>query len=112
MGIKVFIIHFFIGGLLLCGIMYLGSIGKGYWAAFLAVMPVWTIVPLYTIYYQSGMEAALDYMQGLIFLTVPWLLYASCIVWFAPYIGLLMSSIIGFTSFIIFAFIINWLRKI
>lgn len=112
MGIKVFIIYFFIGGFLLGGITYLGSIGKGYWAAFVAVLPLWTIVPLYTIYYQSGMEATLNYAQGLIFLTVPWLLYASCIVWFAPYIGLLMSSIIGFTSFIIFAFIINWLRKI
>lgn len=112
MGIKVFIIYFLIGGFLLGGSMYLGSMGKGYWAAFLMVMPVWTIVPLYTIYYQSGMEAALDYIQGLIFLTVPWLLYASCIVWFAPYRGLLMSSIVGFVSFVMFAFIINWLKKI
>ena len=112
MQIKILVIYFLIGGFLMSGIMYFGIQGKGYWSALLALLPIWTILPLITLYYHSGIESVLSYSQGLILVTVPWLLYASCLVWFVPYFGVYISSIIGLSLYIVCALLINWLRKI
>ncbi|MFH1378702.1 MAG: hypothetical protein ABII23_00355 [bacterium] len=112
MSFKSLLIYFFVGGFLMASIMYFGSQGKGYWAAVLSVMPLWTFFPLYTLYYHSGIESVLGYAQGLILITVSWLLYISCIIWFVPYWGLIISTLVGFSAYIVCALLINWLRKL
>ena len=112
MNYKMFILYFFAGGFIMSGIMYLGSTGKEYWAAFLAMLPIWTVFPLFALYYHNGLEASLNFVHGLILLTVPWLLYTSSIVWFVPYYGIQLTSIIAFLIFIISALGVNWLRRL
>lgn len=107
-----YLIFFVVGGCMMCMIMYLGMHSKTYWSAFLAILPLWTIVPLVSMYYNSGIETSLAFAQSLIIISIPWLLYASCIVMFAQFFGLFTSISIACAVYVVCAVIINWLRKI
>ena len=58
MSLKLLLLYFVVGGLIVSGITYLGSLGKSQWAAFLAFLPSISVITLISIYYSGGSATA------------------------------------------------------
>jgi len=107
-----YIIYFIIGGSLVCAITFVGASGRGYWAAFLAYFPLLTLLTIISIYAQAGVEPAVSYAQGLILMTLPLLLYLSFVIWFLPYLGLVVSLLLAVVVYVVAGLAIEWVKRI
>ena len=101
-----YILYFLIGGTVISAVTYFASHSKGLLAAFVANMPVITLITFITIYHETGQKAIVPYAQGLIIMLFPWLAYIFAIILFTPRLGFLPSIITGFTLYMAIALII------
>lgn len=90
-------------------VTYFASHARPLLAAFLANMPVITLVTFLTIYHEGGQKIIVPYAKGLVMMMLPWLTYIFTIIFLTPRLGFLLSLTTGFTLYVIFALII--LRK-
>lgn len=70
-------IYFVLGGLLVSVSTYLGSMGKGFLAAFASTFPAITGVTFILIYLNGGQDATMSYAKHLLWFVPPWLAYVS-----------------------------------
>ena len=101
-----FFLYFLIGGVVISIVTYFASHARPLLAAFLANMPVMTIVTFLTIYHEAGQKVIVPYAKGLIIMLLPWLTYIFAIIVLTPRIGFRPSLITGFILYVVFAFII------
>ena len=106
-----YLIYFLIGGSVVSGVTYFASHARGLTAAFLANLPVLTLITFLTINYQSGQQAVMDYARGLLIMLFPWLAYISCLMVLSPRIGVKSSLGIGLTAYLLLSSAIILLRR-
>ena len=106
-----YFIYVLIGGSLVSGVTYFASHARGLTAAFLANLPVLTLITFLTIYYQSGQPAVMDYAKGLLVMLFPWFAYITSLMLLSPRIGVIPSLGVGLTAYLVLAFAIIILKK-
>lgn len=104
-------LYFLAGGTVVSVVTYFASEAKGLLAAFIANLPVITLITFLTIYFESGQTAVVSYAQGLVIMLLPWLAYILSIIFFTKKAGLIPSLIIGITLYICLAFLIMNAKK-
>jgi hypothetical protein len=110
MGIK-YILYFLAGGTIVSIVTYFASQAKGLLAAFIANLPVITLITFLTIYFESGQTAVVSYAQGLVIMLFPWLAYIFSIIFLTKKTGFIPSLIIGVSLYLFFAYFIMNIRK-
>jgi uncharacterized membrane protein (GlpM family) len=101
MDLKALPLYFLGGGLVVMGVTYFGSHGKGPMAAFIALLPSISIITIVSIYSQSGQSAATNYARDLLKLFPAWLLYAVTLALLLPRIGLVGALGVGVGVYLI-----------
>ncbi len=106
-----YIIYFFIGGFVVSAVTYLAGTARGLTAAFLANLPVMTLITFLTVYYQAGQPAVMLYAKGLLIMLIPWLAYIFSLILLSPRLGVVPSLGIGFVFYLVLSFAIIMLRR-
>ncbi|MBF0506515.1 MAG: DUF3147 domain-containing protein [Nitrospirae bacterium] len=101
-----YILYFLIGGTVISAVTYFASHAKSLLAAFIANMPVITLITFLTIYHETGQKAVVPYAKGLIIMLFPWLAYIFAIILFTPRLGFLPSLITGLALYMTIASVI------
>ncbi len=101
-----YVLYFLIGGTVISVVTYFASHARPLLAAFMANMPVITLVTFLTIYHEAGQKAIVPYAKGLIMMMLPWFAYIFSIIVLTPRLGFLPSLTTGFILYIFFALII------
>ncbi len=82
-----YILYFFLGGLLVSLSTYLGSHGRGFWAALASTLPVISGVTFILIYLNTEASHTVSFAKHLIWLSPPWFLYVGTMVIAVPKLG-------------------------
>ena len=106
-----YIIYFLVGGTIVSVVTYLASHAKGLLAAFVANLPVITLITFLIIYFESGQKSVISYAQGLIIMLFPWLAYIFSIIFLTNRIGFITSLVIGVFLYLLTAFLIISIKK-
>jgi uncharacterized membrane protein (GlpM family) len=101
-----YLLYFLSGGLVVTLVTYFACNSKGLVAAFIANLPVMTVITFMTIYSESGRTGVVSYAQGLMLMLVPWLIYVSAVVFLSPKLGFVPSLMTGIGLYLVIAFAI------
>ncbi len=101
-----YVLYFLIGGTVISVVTYFTSHARPLLGAFLANMPVITLVTFFTIYHEAGQKVIVPYAKGLVTMMIPWFTYIFAIIVLTPRLGFLPSLTTGFTLYIVLALII------
>lgn len=101
-----YVLYFIAGGTLISLVTYYASNARSLLAAFLANLPVMTLITFLTIYHEAGEEAVVPYAKGLIIMLLPWLTYIFAVILLTPRMGLIPSLAAGVASYFFFAYLI------
>ena len=100
MDIKLLLLYFLIGGVIVSTVTYFGSHAKSQLAAFIAFLPSISVITLCTIYFASGTQAAISYAKSMLILLPPWLLYVIGVILLLPRIGLAGSLLVSIAAYL------------
>ena len=106
-----YLLYFLIGGVVVSIVTYFASQARGLLAAFVANLPVITLVTFLTVYFESGQKAVISYAQGLIIMLFPWMAYIFTIIFLTPRIGFISSLVIGICLYLFIAYLIISIKK-
>jgi uncharacterized membrane protein (GlpM family) len=106
MDIKMLLLYFVIGGVIVSSVTYLGSQAKSQLAAFIAFLPSISVVTLCSIYLASGTAEAVAYAKSMLILVPPWVLYIVGVIFLLPRIGLAGSLVVSIVVYLGVAFLI------
>ncbi len=101
-----YVLYFVIGGAIVSVVTYLASHAKGLHAAFIANVPVVTVITFLTIYFESDQKAIVSYAKGLIIMLFPWLAYIFAIIFLTEKLGFVPSLVIGLFLYLVTAYLI------
>ena len=101
-----YIAYFVIGGTVVSLVTYLASHSRGLAAAFVANMPVITLITFLIIFFESGQEAVVSYAKGLVIMLLPWLAYILSVILLSERLGMITSLAVGVSLYLIAAFFI------
>lgn len=110
MDIRLLLLYFVIGGLIVAVTAYYGTHGQGLLAAFVSLFPGLTIITFCVIYFNSGSAAVVSYAKGMLILLPPWILYLVGVYFLMPRLGLTLTLIISVIVFVLVSFLILKLR--
>jgi len=105
MGLK-YLFYFLIGGTVVSVVTYYASHSRTLVAAFIANLPVMTLITFLMIYREAGEAAVVPYAKGLLIMLVPWLLYILTVVFMTPLMGVVVSLLAGLTFYVAIAYLI------
>lgn len=92
-------------------VTYFASHSRGLVAAFFANLPVITLTTFIMIYFESGRASVVTYAQGLIIMLFPWLAYIFAIIFLTNRAGFIPSLIIGFSLYLLLAYLIIEMKR-
>ena len=95
-----FVLYFLLGGLIVTFGAYFGAKGRGFWAAFITLLPSITILTFIFSYSGGGISAAQNYAKGLITVIPAWILYALVMIYLLPKTNIYLSLLAGMFIFI------------
>ena len=101
-----YLFYFLIGGTVVSVVTYYASHSRTLVAAFIANLPVMTLITFLMIYREAGEAAVVPYAKGLLIMLVPWLLYIFTVVFMTPLMGVVVSLLAGLTSYVAIAYLI------
>jgi uncharacterized membrane protein (GlpM family) len=101
-----YLFYFLIGGTVVSVVTYYASHSRTLFAAFIANLPVMTLITFLMIYREAGEAAVVPYAKGLLIMLMPWLLYIFTVVFMTPRIGVVSSLLAGLTSYVAIAYLI------
>ena len=107
MNLKLLPLYFLLGGTVVTLTTYLGKLGKGTLAAFVALFPTVTVISVCTIYLGEGADRAAGFARGLLVLFPVWGIYALALWQLLPRLGLFLSLLIGILLYVGIAFAIT-----
>ena len=79
--------YFFLGGLLVSVSTYLGSHGKGFWAAVASTLPVISGLTFILVYINAGSGPTISFAKNLIWISPPWFIYVGTMIFAVPKYG-------------------------
>lgn len=88
-------LYFLLGGVLVSGSTYVGSMGRGFAAAFASTFPAITGMTFILIYFNGGMDNTLSYAKHLLLFVPPWTAYVLFIILVLPRFGFWPAMIGG-----------------
>ncbi len=91
MNIKMLLLYFVIGGVVVSAITYLGSMAKSQLAAFAAFFPSISVITLCSMYFTAGNQASISYAKSMLLMLPSWVLYIISVIFLLPRIGLVGS---------------------
>ena len=106
-----YVLYFLIGGVSVSVITYFAGQAKGLLAAFIANLPIITMITFLTIYSESGQNAVISYAHGLIIMLIPWLAYMLAVIFLTPRVGLVSALLIGISLYLLLAYGIISFKK-
>ena len=101
-----YLFYFLIGGLVVTAVTYFAAQAKGLLAAFIANLPIITLITFLMIYFAAGENLVLSYAKGLLIMLLPWLIYIFSVLFFTPKFGFLPSLIIGLLLYLLIGYLI------
>jgi uncharacterized membrane protein (GlpM family) len=107
-----YLFYFITGGTIVSIVTYFASHAKGLLAAFIANLPVITLITFLTIYFESGQKDVVSYAEGLIIMLFPWLAYIFTIIFLSKRIGFIPSLIMGISFYLAIAYLILSVKKL
>lgn len=107
-----YFLYFLIGGTVVSAATYLASHARSLMAAFIANMPVITLITFLAIYHEAGQKAVTSYAVGLVIMLLPWLAYIFSIIFLGQTIGFSSSLVTGLLLYFIIAAAIMSLKSI
>ena len=106
MSLKLLLLYFVIGGIIVSSVTYFGSQAKSQLAAFIAFLPSISVITLCTIYFNSGVAESVAYARNMLLLLPPWILYAVGVMLLLPRIGLWGTLLVSVGVYLGTAFIV------
>ncbi len=106
MSLKMLLLYFVVGGVIVSAITYLGSLGRSQWAAFLAFLPSISVITLISIYLGGGAPSAVAYAKHMLFLLPSWVLYVVAVILLLPRIGLAASLVVSVALYMVTAYLV------
>ena len=94
-------LYFLLGGSVTVLTAYLASLGKGTLSAFIATLPLLTVLSFLLIYAEGGEETANEYAQGLLIFTPPWLAYVATVMLATQRLGIFKSLGLGVLIYVL-----------
>ena len=101
-----YLFYFLIGGTVVSVVTYYASNARTLLAAFLANLPVMTLITFLMIYREAGEAAVVPYAKGLLLMLVPWLCYIFTVVFMTSRIGVVPSLLTGLSLYLAIAYFI------
>jgi hypothetical protein len=92
-------------------VTYLAGQSRGLLAAFVANLPIITLITFLTVYYEFGREAVLAYAKGLVIMLGPWLAYIGSVIFLSRRMGVVPSLLTGLVLYFLLSFIIIYLKR-
>ena len=106
MDIKLLLLYFVIGGVIVAAVTYFGGQARGEVAAFIAFLPSISVITLITVYLAGGTQGAVSYAKSMLLLLPPWVLYVVAVIFLLPKIGLASSLVVSIAIYLGFAYLI------
>lgn len=106
-----YIFYFVVGGAVVSAVTYFASQSRGLLAAFIANMPVITVITFLTIYREAGQKVVNAYAHGLVIMLLPWLAYIFSVIFLGQRTGFFSSLITGLLLYFVISFIILSVKK-
>ncbi|GAB4485833.1 MAG: hypothetical protein OHK006_12600 [Thermodesulfovibrionales bacterium] len=101
-----YVIYFLVGGAVISVVTYFASHSRSLLAAFLANLPVMTLITFLTIYREAGEKAVIPYAKGLLIMLFPWLAYIFSVIVLTSRIGLAAALLTGLGLYLGLALIV------
>ena len=94
-------LYFVLGGLLVSVSTYLGSHGKGFFAALASTIPVISGLTFILVYVNAGQDPTTSFAKNLIWLSPPWFLYVGTMIISVARLGFWPSFALAMTLYMI-----------
>jgi hypothetical protein len=95
------VLYFVLGGLMVSVSTYLGTMGRGFLAAFVSTFPAITGVTIVLIYLSSGGDLATTYAKHLLWLVPAWLAYVGILILAIPRLGFWLAMVLALTMYML-----------
>lgn len=95
------VLYFLLGGSITVLTAYLASLGKGTLSAFIATLPLLTVLTFLLIYAEGGENTVQEYARGLLIFTPPWIAYVITVILSIERLGIFKSLGLGVLIYII-----------
>ncbi len=86
-----YVVYFLLGGLLVSLSTYLGSHGKGFFAALASTLPVISGLTFVLIYLNAGGQPTMSFAKNLLWLSPAWFVYVFVMLFGVPRLGFWIS---------------------
>lgn len=96
-----YVVYFFLGGALVSISTYLGSHGKGFFAALASTLPVISGMTFILIFLNAGTGPTVSFAKNLIWLSPPWLAYVFTMMFGVPRFGFAVSFGMAMTVYLV-----------
>ncbi len=106
-----YVVYFVLGGTLVSISTYLGSHGKGFFAALASTLPVISGMTFVLIYLNAGTNPTVSFAKNLIWLSPPWFAYVLTMMFGVPRLGFAMSFAIAMTFYVLFVSVIRLILR-
>lgn len=100
-------LYFVLGGTLVSVSTYLGSHGKGFFAALASTLPVISGMTFILIYLNAGITPTVSFAKNLIWLSPPWFGYVFTMMFGVPRYGFAVSFALAMTIYLVMVSIIR-----
>ena len=100
-------LYFVLGGLMVSLSSYLGSMGRGFLAAFVSTFPAITGVTIILIYLNGGTDVASTYAKHLLWLVPAWLAYVGILLVAIPRVGFWLSLMLALMIYMLLVAVIR-----
>jgi uncharacterized membrane protein (GlpM family) len=95
------VLYFLLGGSITVLTAYLASLGRGTLSAFIATLPLLTVLSFLLIYAEGGEDTVQEYARGLLIFTPPWLAYVATVMLATQRLGIFKSLGLGVLVYVI-----------
>jgi len=94
-----YVVYFVLGGALVSVSTYLGSHGKGFFAALASTLPVISGMTFILIFLNAGTGPTVAFAKNLIWLSPPWFAYVLTMMFGVPRLGFALSFAMAMTFY-------------
>jgi len=102
-----YILYFVLGGTLVSISTYLGSHGKGFFAALASTLPVISGMTFILIFLNAGTGPTVSFAKHLIWLSPPWFAYVFAMMFGVPRFGFAISFALAMTCYVLLVSVIR-----
>ncbi len=95
------VLYFILGGSITVITAYLAGMGRGTLSAFIATLPLLTVLSFLLIYAEGGDAIVKEYALGLLIFTPPWLAYVVTVMLATERLGIFKSLGLGIIIYVL-----------